>query len=52
MSRFFFIYFTITGINKKLFIIPRTLLFRGLLYRGSTVYDLFFNKPNAALKAT
>ena len=53
MSRFFFIYFTIAGINKKLFVIPRTSLYRGSLYRGSTVYVLLiFNKPNAALKAT
>ena len=34
--RFFFIYFTITGV-KKIYIIPTSLLYKSSVYRGSTV---------------
>lgn len=40
ISRFFYIYFTITGVKKitiiLLFVKPRISLYRGLLFRGST----------------
>ena len=51
MSRFFLIYFTITGM-KKIIRYTEDFVRSGSLYRGSTVYVLVFNKPNAALKAT
>ena len=41
ISRFFSIYFTITGVNKS-FVITRTSLHRGSLHRGSTVILVFF----------
>ena len=38
--RYFFIYFAITRVKKiKSFFVPRTSLYRGLLYGGSTVHD-------------
>ena len=40
ISRFFSIYFTITGVNKS-FVITRTSLHRGSLHRGSTVILVF-----------
>ena len=48
MLRCFSIYFTITGV-KKIFVILRTSLFRGLLYQGSTVIKDSSPSPGALL---